>query len=162
MFDWDRDCEAETARRSLPLVPQPVAQAPERRGPPAPTGTAPWWLGSLAVAIVLALAWQVASAPGPRAPMPVSLAAFGGVPLGATEAALPPLPDLRVYGPRQVAAFQAGLARFPDPDLILFADQTRAAMDDSPESLTPYHLDSLSLTDHEIARRGLLVPGRLP
>jgi hypothetical protein len=156
MFDWDRDCETETTRPRLavghPAIPQPPTET--LRAP------RPWRAsvaGSLVVAVLLSTVWSLASARTDPQPMAVSLSAFGTPFVGVAEEPVPQMPVLRVYGARQVSAFQAGIARFPDPDLMLFAAQTEASLRDLADPGTSYLLDTRDLIAFEAARRGLAV-----
>jgi hypothetical protein len=158
MFDWDRDCEAEITRPGFAVspaaLPQPQIEAlHNRRGPGA--WRAPV-AGVLVVAVLMSTVWSLASARTDPKLVAVSLSAFGTPAASIAKEPLALMPVLRVYTPRQVAAFQSGIARFPDPDLVLYAAQMNADLRDPADPGTPYLLDTRDLIAFEAARRGLL------
>jgi len=152
MFDWDRDCEAETTRPGFAVghtaIPQPNAATPKVRAPRA--WRAPV-AGSLVAVVLLSGGWSLASPRTDPQRMAVSLSAFG-MPAAIAAEPVALMPVLRVYGARQVAAFQAGIARFTDADLILFASQTQVSL---RTSTADDLLDTRDLIAFEVARRGL-------
>jgi len=163
MFDWDQDLDEAVAPRVIPVYEPAVAQARP--------GTGGRLAVLLGVPVLAALGWGGVQWSGvtvwssASAPVAVSVAAFGGARLtGAPDAgnvatAMAPLPPLQVYGPEQIAAFQAGIARFSADDLRAHVAGTAAQLGDGSGPLAPFLSDALALARHEMARRGIADPG---
>lgn len=153
MFDWDQHYDSEVAPRRLP-----ADRAEER--PPASAAsvhmqaTLPLRLWLLLPGLALGALWAAPAALWPAgdatARMPVSVAAFGAMPVADTtrrEVAL------AVYDMAQAERFRSGLARFTSADLAAYAAATERDIAGIDTPLEAELRDALALIRDEIDRR---------
>lgn len=174
MFDWDRDFEDTVrGRKIMPHAGEPASGRPEpvkaaQTAPRPGRRRLPLLLMLLALVPVGAGALNLLSETGvsglvgasTQAAAPGSAVGLGRLfPQSAALAQreIPPLPPMQIYGERQMAAFQRGIARFPDPELQEWSAHLAQELDAArPARFLAHHVDMLALTRHELARRGLV------
>lgn len=147
MFDWDQDID--TVTDTAPQLSAMAAQSPvEHRGDGLRARlnhiVSHHWM----VAGVVVLALGVGGAVAPMMGVSPLSGLFG-----------PTTPSgLLAYDDSQVRAFRAGIARFSDADLQVFAQSTLRGYDDQTSPIGVYDHDALVMIQQEMRQRGLALP----